>query len=102
MITGVFGTFLAVTIFSFGLGTLAAGLFTAYFGAGKSRTIGFTLSIFGVLMLLLFAVWTWDLVASVAPIFNSGDVTYGLMGVLGAALGGVVALIVFLASIMKA
>ena len=96
------GTFLALTIFSFGLGTLGAGLFTAYFGAGKSRTIGFTLSIIGVHVLLIFAALTWDVVGAIEPVFSSFDVVIGLVGLVGAVIGGVLALILFLVSIMKA
>lgn len=102
MVDGLFGTFLAVTVFAFGLGTLGAGLFTAYFGAGKSRTIGFTLSVVGILVLLLFAVLTWSLVDAIQPAFNNADVVYGLAGVLGAGVGGIISLVVFLVSIMKA
>lgn len=96
------GNFLAIAIFSFGLATLGAGLFTAYFGAGKSRAIGFTLSIVGVLVLLVFATLTWDLVAAIEPLFDSGSVAVGLVSILGGIVGGIVALILFLASIMKA
>lgn len=95
--------FWAILIFAFGLFTLFAGLFTAYFGAGKSRAIGFTLSIIGILGLLFFAVLTWSLVPTlVSPIFQSADVVSGLVAVLGAAVGAVGALIIFLVSIMKA
>lgn len=96
------GTFLAMSIFSLGLGTLGAGLFTAYFGAGKSRTIGFTLSLVGIVVLLLFAAFTWPIVGSIEPIFFAQDVQIGLVGLVGAVVGGIVALIVFLVSIMRA
>ncbi len=96
------GTFLAMSIFSLGLGTLGAGLFTAYFGAGKSRTIGFTLSLLGIVVLLVFAALTWEIVDAIDPIFSAFDVQIGLVGLVGAVVGGVVALIVFLVSIMRA
>lgn len=95
--------FLAILTFSFGLFTLLAGLFTAYFGAGKSRAIGFTLSILGILFILLFASLTWEVVPMIPQYFgDSRNVVIGLMGVLGSAVGAVAALIVFLVSIMKA
>lgn len=94
--------FLAILIFSFGLFTLFAGLFTAYFGAGKSRAIGFTLTVIGVIGLVFFAALTWPLVSLVTPIFPRADVVVGLIGVLGAGVGAVAALILFLVSIMKA
>lgn len=95
----VFG---AILIFAFGLFTLLAGLFTAYFGAGKSRAIGFTLTVLGILGLVAFGSLTWDVVSLIQPIFAPADVVVGLVGVLGAAVGAVIALIVFLVSIMKA
>ena len=95
----VFG---AILVFAFGLFTLLAGLFTAYFGAGKSRAIGFTLTVVGVIGLVLFAALTWNVVSLIHPYFAPSDVVVGLVGVLGAAVGAVLALIVFLISIMKA
>ena len=95
-------TFFAILIFAFGLFTLMAGLFTAYFGAGKSRAIGITLTVVGVIGLVLFGALTWDIVSLIKPIFSPGDVIFGLVGVLGAAVGAVIALVVFLVSIMKA
>jgi hypothetical protein len=94
--------FLAILVFAFGLFTLLAGLFTAYFGAGKSRAIGFTLAVLGILGLTVFAALTWPIVSMIAPIFDPSEVTIALVGVLGAAVGAVIALIVFLISIMKA
>jgi hypothetical protein len=94
--------FAAIAIFAFGLFTLLAGLFTAYFGAGKSRAIGFTLSVLGILGLVIFAALTWPIISLVTPMFNKSDVIVGLVGVLGAGLGAVIALIVFLVAIMKA
>jgi hypothetical protein len=88
-------TFFAILIFAFGLFTLMAGLFTAYFGAGKSRAIGITLTVLGVIGLVLFGALTWPVVSLITPIFVAGDVVYGLVGV-------VIALVVFLVSIMKA
>ena len=95
-------TFFAILIFAFGLFTLMAGLFTAYFGAGKSRAIGITLTVIGVIGLVLFGALTWPIVSLITPIFAPADVIFGLAGVLGAAVGAVIALIVFLVSIMKA
>lgn len=94
--------FLSILIFSFGLFTLFAGLFTAYFGAGKSRAIGFTLTVIGILGLVFFAALTWPIVGLVSPVFASSDVVIALVGVLGSAVGAVAALILFLVSIMKA
>lgn len=94
--------FTAVLVFSFGLFTLMSGLFTAYFGAGRSRAIGFTLSVVGIIGLVLFAALTWDVITLVPSVFPRDQVVIGLVGVLGAAVGAVAALLAFLLSIMKA
>ncbi len=94
--------FLGILLFSFGLFTLLAGIFTAYFGAGRSRAIGFILMIVGVVGILAFASLTWDLVPTIAPIWDNEAIKVSLIGVLGSAIGAIGALIVFLISIMKA
>lgn len=99
---GLLNVFGALVVFAFGLFTLLSGIFTAYFGAGKSRAIGFTLAVVGILGLVLFGTLTWPLVSLIAPVFEPADVIVGLVAVLGAAVGAVLALVVFLVSIMKA
>lgn len=97
--------FWSILIFSFGLFTLLAGLFTAYFGAGKSRAIGFVLSIVGVLAILVFASLTWDVAGDlITPLFAASRqaILWSLMGVVASAVGAIAALVVFLVSIMKA
>ena len=94
--------FLAVLIFSFGLFTSLAGLFTAYFGAGKSRAIGFTLIVIGILALAVFAVLTWEIIGAIAPQFDASQVLTGLVAVFAAFIGSILALVVFLVSIMRA
>ncbi len=85
----------------FAIGTLIAGLFTAYFGSGKSRAIGATLFIVGIIVGLIFwnyssgvfwgsAAWDWGLVEN------------GISAVIGAIVGALIALGIFLAGIMKA
>ena len=46
-----FEFFVAAFLFGLGLATLGSGLFTAYFGAGKSQQIGFVLIVLAVLVL---------------------------------------------------
>ena len=51
-----FMAFLTVVILAFALVMLLAGIFTAYFGTGKSRTIGFVLLLVG---LVVGALWVY-------------------------------------------
>ena len=46
-----FEFFVVAFLFGLGLATLGSGLFTAYFGAGKSQQIGFGLIIMAILVL---------------------------------------------------
>ena len=99
-LTDVFGSIL---LLSFGVFTLLAGVFTAYFGAGKSRKIGLGLTLTGLIVLAFFVSGTWK----VAPGFELDfwtpeDVAVGIAAVAGAAVGAVVATTAFLVSIMKA
>ena len=82
----------------FGVTSLVTGIFAAYFGAGKSRSIGTILMLIGLFCVafvvatqflefgVLTEVWLWE----------------HLLGILGAAVGGIVGLLLFLFCIMKA
>jgi uncharacterized membrane protein len=96
----VFGS---ITLASFALFTLGSGLFTAYFGAGKSRRIGFGLAVFGLLAALVFVVISFSLFPDVmeSP-WSLDDILVGLAGVAGAIVGGLVGLLAFLGSIVRA
>lgn len=96
--------FLSIALFSFGVLTLLAGGFTAYFGAGKSRRIGFGLAVVGLLALFL---WIGLAFVSIPALQNlaqwdSREVLRALVAVVGSVIGAVVALGIFLVSIMKA
>ena len=93
--------FISMLMLVFAIGAIIAGLFTAYFGSGKSRAIGGVLLIIGLIVALVFynfstgdlwgtAEWNWDIVK------------HGVVTVIGAIIGALIALGVFLAGIMKA
>jgi hypothetical protein len=101
-LTDVFGSIL---LLSFGLFTLLAGVFTAYFGAGKSRKIGLGLAILGLLAVVLFAGFTWGSVPALRELgvaWSSREVMEGVVAVIAAGVGAFLALGLFLVSIMKA
>ncbi len=93
--------FLTVLLLTFGLGLLIAGIFTAYFGRGKSRMVGAVLAVLGIVVGLL----TW-LLHKYQMYFGEG---YEFMGTLITAIsyvgafliGAVIALVIFLGAIMK-
>ncbi len=97
-------TFWSMLALSFGVMIFFSGAFTAYFGAGKSRKIGLGLLLVGLLTLLLFAGFVWNLVPIVADLatWDPETVAAGVVAVAAAGLGTFVALAIFLIAIMKA
>jgi hypothetical protein len=101
-LTDVFGSIL---LLSFGLFTLLSGVFTAYFGAGKSRKIGLGLTIIGLVAMVVFGGLTWGGVAALERLgvgWSSAEVMAGIVAVIAAGVGAFLALGLFLVSIMKA
>lgn len=94
--------FLAILLLVFGLFLILAGVFTAYFGSGKSRTIGVALLVVGLVVGLL-----------VGYFYHSGSLNNGTSGQLGslvwesflvivaAVIGALIAVGIFLVAIMK-
>lgn len=95
--------FESLLLAAFALTTLGSGLFTAYFGAGKSRRIGFGLVIVGLLAVFVFIAITLEIFPEIVTSpWSSQDLLVGLAGVAGAALGAVLGMLLFLASIVRA
>ncbi|MCD6384054.1 MAG: hypothetical protein J7L88_06295 [Thermoplasmata archaeon] len=97
--------FLYVFLLSFGIGAIILGAFTAYFGSGKSRVFGASLTIGGLLVYLCFIYFRF--------VSEGDDTLLGLVHwsavpflkvflvVLGFIIGLVVALVLFLVGIIK-
>ena len=92
--------FVAVLLLVFALFLILAGIFTAYFGSGKSRTIGVALLVVGLVVGVL-----------VAYLYHEGDlgsahalgalVWEAFLVILAAVIGALVAVGIFLVAIMK-
>lgn len=93
--------FLATLLASFAFSLLIAGLFGAYFGKGRSRSVGFILSLGALLLLGLFVSLTWPVIPGVDPVFDSDAVGQSFIAVLGALLGSLLAVIGFVAAVMR-
>lgn len=93
---------LTIFLLVFGLLLLVIGIFTAYFGSGKSRAIGGGLLAIGLIIGLV-----WIYMAGPASGPNLGniflkDLIIGSIAIIGAAiLGAVAAIGLFLLAIMK-
>lgn len=90
-------SFLIILLLVFGLFLILAGVFTAYFGSGKSRTIGVVLLVVGLLVGLLSGYWYH--LSSNGNLSNL--VWQSFLVIAAAAIGALIAIAIFLVAIMK-
>ncbi|MCA1819429.1 MAG: hypothetical protein ABR562_00835 [Thermoplasmatota archaeon] len=95
------GVFLSTLLLSFAATLLVAGLFGAYYGKGRSRSMGFALALLALLLIGVFATLTWDLVQGIHPVFSPVAVTQSVLAVAAAMLGSLVALVFFVVAVMR-
>ena len=92
--------FLTVIILVFALFMLLAGVFTAYFGSGKSRMIGVILIVIGLVVGIVWVVMGLDSV-DVIDVNLSKVVWDAFLYILAGVIGAIAAIGVFLLAIMK-
>jgi hypothetical protein len=88
--------FLEILLLIFGLFLILAGAFTAYFGSGKSRTIGVGLLVGGLVVGIGFAFWYHAYVGGL-----SGLLWESFLVIVAAVIGALAAVAIFLVAIMK-
>lgn len=97
--------FLSMMTLVFAIASVIAGIFTAYFGSGKSRAVGAILIIIGLLVGVIF-IWgtnQFSFMGTPIDILNfTGTIVNGIIAVIGAVVGALIALGIFLLAIMKA
>jgi len=97
--------FLSMMTLVFAIASVIAGIFTAYFGSGKSRAVGAILIIIGLLVGVIF-IWgtnQFSFMGTPIDILNfAGTIVNGIIAVIGAVVGALIALGIFLLAIMKA
>ncbi len=94
--------FLTVMILTLGLGLILSGLFTAYFGRGKSRKVGISLTVLGLLMAVLVVMAYRFELAGISGDDKILDIVWDALRVIIAfGVGAVIALGIFLVAIMK-
>lgn len=94
--------FITVLILTFALFTLLAGVFTAYFGAGKSRKIGAVLIVLALVVGLIYTLPPIRDVTGLAAGIDISEIIFDALIILIAAIiGAVIALLLFLGAIMK-
>lgn len=94
-------TFLANLFLSFAAMLLIAGAFGAYYGKGKSRSIGIVSMLVSVILLGVFCALTWPLVSGVAPVFDSYQVFLSMVAVGSALLGAIIAAFLYVIVVMR-
>lgn len=92
--------FLTVLILVFALFMLLAGIFTAYFGSGKSRMVGVALLVIGLVVGILWVVLAMDSV-DVIHVDLSKVIWDAFLFIISGVLGALAAIGVFLLAIMK-
>jgi len=98
--------FLGMLTLVFAIASIIAGIFTAYFGSGRSRAVGAILMVIGLLVFVIFmygAGWLSSFMGTPEGLLNFKDtILQGIVAILGAIVGAAIALGIFLMAIMKA
>ena len=95
--------FVTVTILAFAIMMVLAGLFTAYFGSGKSRMAGFIMLIVGIVVGILWVFLCNGFGSD--PIIDGVDVWNvffsALIDLIGVLIGAIIAVAIFLVAVLK-
>lgn len=91
-------SFLTVVIQAFAIFMVLAGIFTAYFGTGKSRTVGFILLLVGI---IAGGVWTYLGAADIVDVAVLDVFLDALVNFVGVLVGAIIAVAIFLVGVMK-
>lgn len=99
----ILAQFLSMMTLVFGIASIIAGIFTAYFGSGRSRIVGAILIVIGLLVFIIFMWGAGWLGMLGTPIISFKDtILQGVVAIIGAIVGAAIALGIFLLAIMKA
>ncbi|MFW6376030.1 MAG: hypothetical protein ACOCZJ_02600 [Thermoplasmatota archaeon] len=93
--------FLMVILLTLGLGLFLSGLFTAYFGRGKSRMVGVALTIIGILFWVITYVMDMQDILFGSSFDFMGTLTTAITYVGAFVIGAIIAVGIFLVAIMK-
>lgn len=98
--------FLSMLTLVFAIASIIAGIFTAYFGSGRSRAVGGILVVIGILVFIVFmygAGWLSGILGMPEGILAfRNTILQGIVAIVGAIVGAAIALGIFLLAIMKA
>ncbi len=90
--------FLTVVLIFFAIFMTLGGIFTAWFGSGKSRVAGFLILITGV---VVGVVWPYLCYSGIIDVDFTEVVTSAIIDVAAMLIGAIVAIAIFLIAILK-
>ena len=93
--------FVSKLLIGIGVALLATGLFTSYFGAGKSQKIGFGLLVTGILAIIITYILTFEAGTGVTTQFDDGVFMDALVSGISALAGMIIGMFVILFVLMK-
>ena len=86
--------FVSMLLIGIGVALLATGLFTSYFGAGKSQKIGFGLLVTGILAIIITYILTFEAGTGVTTQFDDGVFMDALVSGISALAGMIIGMFV--------
>ena len=93
--------FVSMLLIGIGVALLATGLFTSYFGAGKSQKIGFGLLVTGILAIIITYILTFEAGTGVTTQFDDGVFMDALVSGISALAGMIIGMFIILFVLMK-
>ena len=93
--------FVSMLLIGIGVALLATGLFTSYFGAGKSQKIGIGLLVTGILAIIITYILTFEAGTGVTTQFDDGVFIDALVSGISALAGMIIGMFVILFVLMK-
>ena len=93
--------FASMLIVGIGVALLATGMFTSYFGAGKSQKIGFALLFLGIVTLVLVIDMAFETIGVMPDQFVKSDFEDALVSGVSALSGMIIGMFVILFVLMK-
>ena len=93
--------FVSMLLIGIGVALLATGLFTSYFGAGKSQKIGFGLLVTGILAIIITYILTYEAGTGVTTQFDDGVFMDALVSGISALAGMIIGMFAILFVLMK-
>ena len=93
--------FVSMLLIGIGVALLATGLFTSYFGAGKSQKIGLGLLVTGILAIIITYILTFEAGTGVTTQFDDGVFMDALVSWISALAGMIIGMFVILFVLMK-